>query len=138
MEINIDDWKRGVRAGILAGIAWGWIALATNWLTGAFPLEEGLVYELISFAIGGAIFGTVVGGFLVFGRDLLPFKRLLPKAVLLSTLLWLILRTAGAVLSMNDPNRYHPALDETLQGLVLAITMGGLTWLFWGKRSRTT
>ncbi len=133
MNIDIKDWKKGIIAGLVAGVIWGWVALATNWVTGFFPLEESLLYELITFGIGGAVFGTVAAGFLVLTRQHLPFKHLLPKAVMLSTSLWLLLYFTGAWLSATDHDRYHPVMDETIQGLCLAVVMGGLIWLFWRR-----
>ena len=137
MDISTREWKDGIGAGALAGIVWGWIALATNRATGAFTFEEGLFYEISTFAVGGAVLGVVVGGFLVLARDLLPFKRLLAKAIFVSTSIWLLLRTAGVALSLMNPYRYHPAMDEALQGFLLSIVMGGLIGLLWERRLKT-
>jgi hypothetical protein len=127
------DWKRGVVAGLVAGILWGWLAMAVNSFTGAFPLWEGLLFNLTTFAIGGAVFGIVVGGFLVIARDILPFRSLLPKAVMVSVCLWVVLRIGGTLLSGIAPWRYHTVLTQTVQGFFLAILMGLLLGVLWKK-----
>jgi len=134
MNISPGDWKEGLVSGVLAGAVWGWTALIVNRLTGAFPFEESLLHEVVLFVIGGAVFGVVVSGFMVLTSDVLPFKRLLPKAILLSTVLWLLMRTAGVALSVMDPLRYHPEMEQALQGFVLALIMGCLIGLFSKKR----
>ena len=70
-------------------------------------------------------------------QERLPFKRPFPKAVLLSTSLWLILRTGGFFLSLTNPERYHPAIDEAIQGLVLAVILGCILGSLWEIKQRT-
>ena len=129
MEFRFIDWKRSIILGVIAGVTWGWIAIVINTISGAFPFEATLLQRLVIFAAGGAIFGIVVNGFLSLLHPLLPFKRTYSKAVFLSVCLWLILRLGGAVLSMVDGERYHQVNSQTIQGLVLAVMMGGLLGL---------
>jgi hypothetical protein len=133
MNPSYMDWKRGVVAGLVAGILWGWLAVAVNTLTGVFPLGDGLLFNLATFAIGGAVFGVVVGGFLVLARDIIPFKSLLPKAVMVSVCLWVVLRIGGALLSGIVPWRYHTVLAQAVQGFFLAILMGLLLGFLWER-----
>jgi hypothetical protein len=107
--------------------------MAVNTITGAFPPGEGLLFNLTTFAIGGAVFGIVVGGFLVIARDMLPFRSLLPKAVMVSVCLWVVLRIGGTLLSGIAPWRYHTVLTQTVQGFFLAILMGLLLGVLWKK-----
>lgn len=126
MNFQSIDWGKGIILGAIAGIVWGWIAMAVNAMSGAFPFENSVVQNLSNFAVGGAIFGIIVSGFLNLLQEWLPFKSVMLKAVLLSTILWLILRIGGAVLASVNPDRYHPDIPQTVQGFILAIMMGGL------------
>src|SRR3972149_8033038 len=83
MQFQSIDWKRGITLGVLAGIVWGWVATAVNAVRGAFAFENSLMHNLISFAIGGAVFCIVVNRFLGLLQRLLPFKSILFNAVLL-------------------------------------------------------
>lgn len=130
------DWKRGIRSGIIAGIIWGWIAMAVNAVTKVFLFEHNILYNLIAFAAGGAIFGMVVGGLLILLHDRLPFKTSFSKAVLLSACTWLILRIGGALLSSIDSARHHAVAPATLQGLALAISMGCILGALWQVRKK--
>lgn len=110
--------------------------MAINAMSGAFPFEKSLFYNFVTFSIGGAVIGIVAGGLMAVSQELLPFRRPLPKAVLLSTSLWLILRTGGLLLSLNDPARYHPEIAETFQGFVLAIILGCILGALWELRQK--
>ena len=133
MNIGDIDWKKGILAGLVAGICWGWLAFIVSRATDTFPQAHGLFFNLATFATGGAVYGIVVGGLLAAARDKLPFKGLLAKAVMVSVLLWLVLRIGGAVLSGIAPWRYHYAMVETAQGFFLSIAMGALLSIFWKK-----
>lgn len=131
--IDYINWKRGIGAGAVAGIVWGWLAIAANAVTGAFPFENSILYNLASASIGGAIFGIVVGGFFALTYDVIPFKGVFRKAVFLSTAIWLLLRTTGFFLSTIDPDRFHAVMIQTLQGFVLAILMGCVLGMLWRR-----
>jgi len=131
MQFQSIDWKRGITLGVLAGIVWGWVAMAVNAVSGAFAFENSLMHNLISFAVGGAVFGIVVNGFLGLLQRLLPFKSILLNAVLLSVVFWLMLRIGGAMLSSVEPDRYHIITAQSIQGFVLAIIMGFILGTLW-------
>jgi len=131
MQFQSIDWKRGIMLGAVAGIIWGWVAMAVNVVSGAFAFENSLMHNLISFAIGGAVFGIVVNGFLGLLQRLLPFKSILLNAVLLSIVFWLMLRIGGAMLSSVEPDRYHIITAQSIQGFVLAIIMGFILGTLW-------
>ena len=105
--------------------------MAVNVVSGAFAFENSLMHNLISFAIGGAVFGIVVNGFLGLLQRLLPFKSILLNAVLLSVVFWLMLRIGGAMLSSVEPDRYHIITAQSIQGFVLAIIMGFILGTLW-------
>jgi hypothetical protein len=133
MNLGYIDLKRGIVAGLLSGVLWGWLVLAVNGITGAFSPGERLLFNLLTFAIGGGVFGVAVGGLLALIRDILPFKSLLPKAVLVSVCLWTVLRIGGAVLSGTAPWRYHAEMVQTVQGFFLAVFMGALLGVLWER-----
>lgn len=126
-------WVRSIFTGAIAGVVWGWIAMAINSATGIFPFEGSFAHDLVTFSIGGAVFGVVVSGFLKTAGEYMPFKGAFAKAVFTSTLLWLLLRVGGAALSSMEPSRYHVLTPQTLQGLGLAVVFGALLGMFWGK-----
>ena len=138
MQHQSIDWKKGIMFGAIAGIVWGWIALAVNAVSGAFPFENTLLHLLISFAVGGAIFGIVVSGFLSLLKERLPFKNIFLKAVLISSVLWIMLKAGGTLLSLIEEERNHPVTAQSFQGFILAIIMGcilGLLWKIKGKEA---
>ncbi|MBI5588557.1 MAG: hypothetical protein HY889_09370 [Deltaproteobacteria bacterium] len=126
-------WKKNIFIGIPVGIVWGWISMGLNALSGAFEFEGSFIHDFITFSIGGAIFGVIVAGFLSLVGERLPFKRHFPKAVLLSTSLWLLLRFGGVLLSAMEPERYHIVTPQTIQGFVLSLILGGLIGIAWKK-----
>lgn len=125
--------KGSIVAGVGAGAVWGWAAMGVNAVSGVFPFEGSFAHNLATFTLAGALFGVVVAASLALFGAYLPFKRALPKAVFLSALLWLLLRVAGAALSHMEPDRYHVLTPETVQGLALAVVLGGILGLFWKK-----
>ena len=131
MQFQSIDWKRGIMLGAVAGIIWGWVAMAVNAVSGAFAFENSLMHNLISFAVGGAVFGIVVNRFLGLLQRLLPFKSILLNAILLSIVFWLMLRIGGAMLSSVEPDRYHIITAQSIQGFVLAIIMGFILGTLW-------
>ena len=136
MQFQAIDWKRGIMLGAMAGGIWGWVAMAVNVATGAFEFENTLLHNLIVFAAGGAIFGIVVSGFLSLLKERLPFKNIFLKATLLSSVLWIMLKVGGSLLSSVEPERYHPITAQSIQGFVLAIIMGGLLGFLWKIKSK--
>ncbi len=106
------------------GVIWGWIAMAVNSLSGAFMFEGSFMHNAIIFAVSGAVFGAVAGGFLCVLEDRLPFKSLMLKAVMVSTALWIVLRVGGAVHSKIEPSHYHSVTPQTVQGFFLAVALG--------------
>lgn len=108
------------------GMLWGWTALGVNALTGAFTLESSLIHNLITFAIGGAIFSVVAGGVLSLLSEWLPLKNVYLKAVFVSAIVWGILMAGGVILSLRNPERYEIVKSQSAQGLVLACIMGCL------------
>jgi len=134
MHFQSIDWKKGIILGVIAGVIWGWLAMAVNAATGAFEFENRLLHNLISFAAGGAVFGIVVNGFLSLLYGWLPFRNIFFKAVFLSAILWLVLRVGGALLSSIEPDRYHLITAQTMQGFILAVMMGGILGLLWKIR----
>jgi hypothetical protein len=126
-------FKNGVTSGVLAGLLWGWVSMLVNSISGAFPFEHTILHNLVVFSAGGIIFGIIIGGFLTLLGERLPFHSVLPKAVLVSTSFWLLLRLGGLGLAMTEPERYHPDIPQTAQGLVLAVTLGIILSFFWKK-----
>jgi len=53
-----------------------------NPVTGIFPFESTFAHNLMSFTFGGAVFGVVAGGLMAVVGPVLPFRRTVPKAVL--------------------------------------------------------
>lgn len=122
---------------MFAGLLWAPFALAVNALSGAFPFENSIVYNLISFAAGGCVFGAVAGSFLSLIYGQLPFRSPFAKAALVTTCMWLVIRLGGMMLSLISPERYHAAPIQTVQGLILAVAMGcfiGAIWRLQEKR----
>ncbi|MBI3398957.1 MAG: hypothetical protein HY026_06980 [Deltaproteobacteria bacterium] len=131
MQSQSIDWKKGIMLGAIAGIAWGWVALAVNAATGAFQFENSVLQNLINFAAGGAVFGIVVSGFLSLLHERLPFKNIFLRTIFISTTLWVILRIGGMLLSSIEPERFHLVTAQTVQGFFLAIIMGCILGFLW-------
>lgn len=124
--------KNSIIADLAAGVLWGWLSMVVNAITGIFPPETGFVHDLGSFGLAGAVTAFVVGGLLTVFMTRLPGRSVLLKAVTVSVLVWLALRAGAMMLSHIDPERYHVATWETLQGLALAVMLGALIGL--GRR----
>lgn len=118
--------KNRITADIVAGVLWGWLSLFINAITGIFLPEAGFVHALGSFGLAGAINAFVVGGLLTLFMARLPGRSVLLKAVMVSVVVWLALRAGAMMLSHIDPERYHVATWESLQGLALAVLLGAL------------
>jgi hypothetical protein len=131
MELDYTGWKRGIGSGFVAGIIWGWIAMGFNAINGTFPFESSLFHNLVSFSVGGAVFGIVAGGFLTIADKWLPFKGSFTKAVFVSTSIWLVLTIGGLLLSTTNPWRYHTLMAQALQGLILALILGCILGTLW-------
>ncbi|MBI1910468.1 MAG: hypothetical protein HYS21_00535 [Deltaproteobacteria bacterium] len=123
MSIN---WKSGITAGVLAGVIWGWLSMGLNSITGVVEFEGSFAHNFMSFTFGGAVFGILVGGLMAIGGSLIPFRNVLARAVFTSTLMWLVIRFGGTILSVMKPTRYNVLTPETMQGLFLAIVLGGV------------
>ena len=136
MHFQSIDWKKGIILGGVAGVLWGWVALAVNAMSGVFTFENSLLPNLIGFAIGGIIFGIVVSGFMRLLHEWLPFKNILLNAILLSSVLWLLLRIGGVMLSSVEPDRYHLITAQSVQGFVLAVIMGCILGFLWKIKSK--
>src|SRR3990172_11903580 len=131
--IDYAIWKRGIGSGVVAGIVWGWLAMIIHAVTGISPVEHGILYNIFPFTIGGVIFGILSGGLLALIHDSLPFKNSYGKAVMLTSLIWLMLHVGGFLLSLIDIGRYHYSSREAVHGLMLAVLLGGILGVVWSK-----
>ncbi len=121
---------RNIIVSILLGVVWGWAAMTLNSFSYAFRFEAGFLHNLITFSIGGAVFGVVVGGLLwLFGRHI-PFKGRIPKAVAVSVSVWVLLMIGGFVLAGIRPTRYHIVAYQTIQGFFLSAVLGVFFGIF--------
>ena len=102
-----------------------------NILTGVFALEETFWFNVIAFAAGGSVVGFVAGRFTALLERKLPFDGTLLKGIAVSTGLWIVLRLGGYMLSLNDPERYHADLGQTVQGFVFAVMVGAMLGSLW-------
>ncbi|MFQ5432129.1 MAG: hypothetical protein ACE5EN_06445 [Nitrospinota bacterium] len=127
------EWRKGIVIGSISGILCGWVLIALNELTGVFVLEESLVFNMMTFAIGGAVFGVVAGGFLALLERKLPFNGTLLKGILVSTGLWIVLRLGGYMLSLNDAERFHADVGQTVQGFAFAVMLGAMLGGLWSR-----
>ncbi|MBI5563188.1 MAG: hypothetical protein HY894_10125 [Deltaproteobacteria bacterium] len=116
--------RQTIAADLLSGVAWGWLSLVTNSVTGAFVFEGGFIHDLAAFTVAGGVNGFVAGGLLSLAGARLPFKSNALKAALTSTALWLVLRAGAMMLSNIDPERYHAVNGQSIQGFFLAILLG--------------
>ncbi len=131
--IDYAGWKRGIGAGVVAGVVWGWLAMVIHAITGISPAEHSILYNMFPFTTGGVIFGILSGGLLALIHDRLPFKTSFGKAVMLTSLIWLILHVGGFLLSLIDNGRYHYTSRESVQGLILFVLLGGILGAVWNK-----
>lgn len=136
MKIQSIDWKKSIILGAIAGVIWGWVAMAVNAVSGAFPFENSVTQNIVNFAAGGAIFGIMVSGFLSLLQRWMPFRNVIANAVLLSAILWLLLRIGGAMLSSIEPERFHLVTVQTVQGFALAIILGGILGFLWKIKNK--
>ncbi len=127
------SWNDSIITGALTGIIWGLVAMAANSVTGIFPFEASFAHNIIAFTFGGVVFGVVCAGFLNAAGRVLPFKGVLPKAVLVCAGLWVVLRLGGVMLSTMEPQRYHVVTPQTIQGFTLALILGTLLGILWKK-----
>lgn len=118
--------KDSLLAGAIAGVLWGWLCYLANYMSGIFPFEGSFTQNLLSFTFGGVVFGIVTGGILAVAGRFLPFRQMLYKAVFVSASVWIVLRLAGDMLSMMEPERYHLVTPETMQGFLLALALGAI------------
>lgn len=125
------DWRKVLLLGSIGGAIWGWGALGVNAISRVSPFEFGLFHNLISFAVGGAIFGIVVSGFLSLLHGWLPFKGSISKAVYIATTLWVIIFLGGYLLATVSPERYTFEIYQGVQGLILALVLGLFLGILW-------
>lgn len=118
--------KEHLKSGVIAGVVWGWLAYLTNAVTGVFPFEGSFAQDIVSFSFGGAVFGVATGASLALLGGLIPFKSVVARAVIASAFIWIVLRFAGDILSMMEPERYHILTVETVQGLALSVALGAI------------
>ncbi|MBI5892680.1 MAG: hypothetical protein HZB79_03335 [Deltaproteobacteria bacterium] len=133
MQSQSIDLRKTIFLGSLTGIVWGWLAMAVNTVTGAFTFENGLLHNLVTFAIGGAVFGIVASGFLSLMQRWLPFKSNLTKAVYIAVSLWIILFIGGYGLATAKPDRFVFEYHQGIQGLALALVLGTMLGYFWKR-----
>lgn len=131
---DFAGWKMGIVSGVVAGTVWGWLAMIIHAVTGISPAEHSILYNLFPFTAGGIIFGIFSGGILALIHDRLPFKTYFGKAVMLTTLMWLILHIGGFLLSLIDSGRYHYTSREAVPGLILFLLLGSILGAVWQVR----
>ena len=131
MDLTEIEWKKGIVLGLISGILCGWLLIALNELTAVFVLESSLAFNMVTFAVGGGMFGMVAGGFTALLEKRLPFNGILLKGILVSTGLWLFLRLVGYMLSLNDAGRYQADSGQSVQGLAFAIMLGAMLGSLW-------
>ena len=125
------ELKMGIVAGAVSGGIWGALTILINLVTNLFPLEDSILYNMLIAAIGGAVFGVVVGALFSVTRRYVPLKGIVPKAAFVSTAVWLVLRTGGYFLSQVNPVRYHQVMSYTIQGFFLSMLMGCILGIAW-------
>lgn len=125
------DWKQGLNKGIIAGVIWGWIALGLSLTIGALEFESGLWHNLVTFSVGGALFGMILGAFMVLLEQRLPFKKCYVKTLFLSISLWLILRFGGVLLSSVDLVRYQAHMSQSVYGFLMTLVLGSILGVVW-------
>ncbi len=117
-------FKDAITAGLAGGLIWGVLSMGINSVTGVFSFEQPLLYNLMAFATGGAVFGVVTGALLCALWWVFPTGSVLLRAVAVSVFVWVVLRGGGLVLSYINPYRYHAVFAEALQGFALSILLG--------------
>lgn len=127
-------WMKGIGLGAISGILGGLIAILLNQITGVFVFESSLASNLVTFSIGGAVFGVVTGGFMALIGDRLPFRSFVLRGVVVSGGIWMLLRFSGYLMAANEPERYHSDNAQTLQGFTLAIILGAILGTLWGSK----
>ncbi len=132
----MEKLAKGLTLGGLSGVLSGWLILFINMLTGVFVLEMSFGENLLTFGIGGGLFGLVCGGLMAVVHEKLPIKSFPVKAVVIFGFVWVLFRLAGIVLSGLEPHRFHGDIGQSLQGFAFAIILGGMFGLFWvrGKK----
>ncbi len=73
----------------------------------------------------------IIGCLFLLVGSRMPFKKILPNAVVLSVFFWLALRLGGQILSHENYARYVTDSAETIQGFVLAVVLGCILGAFW-------
>lgn len=132
----MPNFAKGIGLGGVSGILSGWLSIGVNKITDVFPFEQSLLSLFVSFAVGGAIFGIIAGSVMAVASEFSPGASY-AKAIIICVGLWVVLRLGGAILSYSDPLRYHESAAQTIQGLVMAVALGGILGVLWDlKRGR--
>lgn len=126
---------KGISIGMVSGVLCGWAGIAMNQISGAFPFEMNAMLLLVTFAVGGAVFGVVVGGLMTITNDLFLTDKPVLKAVVFSVGFWLTLRIGAIMLTVQDPHRFHPVVEQSVQGLALALLLGVVLGCMWKMKS---
>ncbi|VAX25853.1 hypothetical protein MNBD_NITROSPINAE02-407 [hydrothermal vent metagenome] len=132
--MNVSLFKKGIFLGFVSGVASSWFGIVLNKVTGVFPFESSLPALMLTFAVGGGIFGIAAGGFMTLTNEIFLVDRPVLKAVIISAGIWLALRAGGMALSLMDHDRYHPDVGQTAQGFALALLTGGLLGILWNSK----
>lgn len=107
--------------------------MALGKITGVAAFENGFALNVIAFAVGGGLFGVIVGGFMTLLEERLPFGGAPLRGFLISTSFWLILRLGGQLHSINNPRRYHSDINQTVAGFLFAVVLGLVLGFLWKK-----
>lgn len=115
---------RGAPFDLASGVFWAWAAFAAGSVSGVTAYEGTIGHNIVSFTFAGAVLGVVVGGLLEILKGVLPMRGMVSKAVFLSVAVWVLLKAAGTMLSVMEPDRYHVINAESFQGLGMAVLLG--------------
>jgi hypothetical protein len=126
---------KGISIGVVSGALCGWAGIVVNQITGAFPIEMNAMLLIVTFAIGGAVSGVVVAGLMAVTNDLFLTDRPIFKAVVFSVGFWFALRIGAVMLTVQDPTRFHPVMEQSVQGLLMALLLGVVLGCMWKMKS---
>ncbi len=133
MNSDTIDLRRGIGAGIVAGMIWGVISLITASITRVFEFDHGIAFDIPIFIAGGAGYGLIVGAFMEVVNDKLPFAGSINKAIFISVSIWLLFFIIGILLHFTMPDRYTIELPQHVQGFILSFVFGLLLGVIWRR-----